>query len=184
MRQLSAGRQSGGITLCEGDCGIVSSARTLVIAPPQAIYGSPRPPSPLFWPDAEPDDFLDYSADITAWLTDVDDILNSASVSIAPSGCGDMVCSRVVAAGGLITAWLGGGIAGRDYTVKLLIRTLCGRYSEWPIGLTVLRPLITQPLPDYPLCEDFGVPVIWYAATPLMINLARPLSSSMAAAIF
>lgn len=167
-----------------GCCGVVSPARTLTIAPPSIIYGIPRPPSPLDWPDAEPDDFLDYSANISKWLADAGDILNSASISVAPSGDDEMVCTRVVAAGGLITAWLGGGVAGRDYTIKLLIRTLCGRYSEWLIGLTVLRPLTAQPLPDSPQCDDFGVPVIWYAATPLMINLARPLSSSMAAAIF
>ena len=67
----------------------------------------------LVWPTKEPGEDLDYQIDATSKIADSADAIISASVTVAPSGTGEMVATQIVVTGSFITVWLsGGGVKG------------------------------------------------------------------------
>lgn len=141
-----------------------SSLRTITLAD-----------GPLAWPMAEPDDVLDYVADATAVLADGDDTIRTASLSVSPSGDGELVVASVSVSGALITTWLAGGPAGRWYTIKLVIETLRRRTFEFPIDLRIDPRLADWPV-DRPPETGFSDPVSWnarpnfYGISPVLLG--------------
>jgi hypothetical protein len=110
---------------------------------------------------AEPDDVLDYALDVSGPLLDSGgDSIASASVSVAPSGIGELSVQSIDVEDPIITAWLSGGVAGRHYTVRIEATTDGGRTFEWLIGLRIDPELATYPMPrlDSP---HFGDAVTW-----------------------
>jgi len=77
----------------------------------------------LVWPTKEPGEDLDYQIDATSKIADSADAIISASVTVAPSGTGEMVATQIVVTGSFITVWLSGGIAARVYQVNVQIPT-------------------------------------------------------------
>lgn len=140
----------------------VSALRTVVVGAPANIYGvSPVQPS-LRWPMAEPDEALDYSLDVSALLSDVGDTIASASLAVSPSGAGELAASDLTVAGGIITGWLSGGVAGRRYTAR--IEAVTGtRTFEWLVGLRIDPALATYPLAAAP-SSGFGTVLTWNAS--------------------
>lgn len=123
----------------------VSALRTITVGAPASIYGvCPVQPS-LGWPMAQPDEVLDYSLDVSALLSDVDDTITSASLAVSPSGAGELTASALAVQGGVITVWLADGVAGRRYLIRVEAITAGGRTFEWLIGLSIDPALATWP---------------------------------------
>ncbi len=133
----------------------VSVSRTIVLP-------TTRPLLTIFdgvFPPARPSDNLDYSADATAPLGEVADTLSLLTLTITPSGTGEMQCLAVVAAGSVITAQLAGGVAQRQYTIKVVGTGLSGRVWEWLFQLVVDEAGSVAPGP--PPSTGPGAPVTW-----------------------
>lgn len=96
------------------------------------------------WPVKPPDAFLDYTYNAIADLGT--DTLSSVTLSVAPSGAGEIVASQLAFSGSLITAWFAGGVPGRAYIVKIIGTCTTGRIFEWLVGVTVDPVLASYPL--------------------------------------
>jgi hypothetical protein len=139
----------------------VSAARTIVIASPASTYGVLLRMPSLRWPMAGPDEVLDYSLDVSALLSDTGgDTIASAVLSVAPSGTGELVAAALSITDGVITGWLGPGVPGRNYTVRIEVVSNGGRTFQRDIGLLVDPELAVYPLPGAP-SSDFGTPLTW-----------------------
>jgi hypothetical protein len=160
-----------------------SMLRTIRVLAQTQGYGVVLSPPALRWSAAQPDDDLDYSLDLSALLTDAGDTLSSVSLSTSPWGAGELVASNLTAAGSIITAWLSGGVPGRDYTVKVEAQTVGGRLLEYLPHLLIGPDLAANPIPAPPNA-GFSVALTWNLAQPMTLTLGRPLSSSNAAALF
>jgi hypothetical protein len=138
--------------LAIGDGTVTTSAlRTIVLGPGQ-----------LTWPMAEPDDVLDYYADPTVELADVGDSLHSVSVSVSPSGAGELTVREVDVTNGLIAVWLESGLAGRFHIIRIVAETENDRTFEWLIDLRIDPKTARYPVSTPPV-NDFSPPVIWPA---------------------
>jgi len=149
---------------------MISAART-VVAPSQgftaagALVASPY----LVWPTAEPGDNLDYSLDLTAPLEDVGDVIATVTLTVSPSGTGELSYSRLSVAGDVITWWGAGGVAGRRYLVSVTAATGYGRAFSYVVALNINPTLAAYPLPPPPVPGP-GAPIsVTSAATRFMI---------------
>ena len=81
--------------------------------------------------DRDPDSVLDYSADFTDWLALSTDTI--AGVTAVPVGCA-LAASKPPPSfvGGLVTAWISGGVVGADEmpSVTFRITTAAGRVED------------------------------------------------------
>jgi hypothetical protein len=111
------------------------------------------------WPQAEPDDFLDYSLDVTEELNDVLDTIVSATVRIKPSGRNELQASEFIVVGNKLTLFLTGGYPGRQYIVRFEAPTTGGRKFDWPVILNVDSLLADRKVQPDPASNDFGSPV-------------------------
>lgn len=91
--------------------------------------------APLSWPDKDPADVLDYSIDWSAQLAlpTEPDTIESVTWTV-PSGLTKESQSH---AEGIATAWLSGGVSGREYLVACRIVTAGGRTLERSARLLV-----------------------------------------------
>lgn len=138
-----------------------SAFRTIVIAAPPTVYGVlPAIQPGLRWPMTGPLQILDYSIDATAQLLDVSDTIVSATAAVQPSGSGELAPLALSVLGGLVTVWLGPGVAGRYYRVHLTATTNGEHTFEWMVGLMVDPALAANPLPA-PSSPGFGTPITW-----------------------
>jgi hypothetical protein len=146
-----------------------SSLRTLIWPPP------PTPiRRPLTWPTAQPDDDLDCSIDLTGWLADCGDSIVSAAWSIMPSGAGELTARQLVVAGGVATAWLSGGVAGRAHLVKAEFATANGRALKL-VARIAIDPLLGAATLPQPGNAGFGIPITW----PIIYTGLRPDGSAL-----
>lgn len=116
-----------------------------------------------WWPVLEaPSEYADFTFDATSLITvnGVVDPITSLSFAVKPSGAGEVVASRLVPIGSLITVWLTGGVPGRIYTYQLIITTQSGRILPVLIGQTADPTLAQCPIPPPP-APGFGTPLIW-----------------------
>lgn len=120
-----------------------SIERTIVIDAAGLAY--------LQWPLAEPDDELDYTIDISAMLSNGDEI-QTASIAVAPSGSGEMQIEFGSISGAEITTVLAGGVPGRLYTVLIQATSVDGII----IPLTIYLPIDIQ----------YGIPPFQVAPNP------------------
>lgn len=111
-----------------------SAARTVV-----ALYPSGSPmrgvrasqPS-LMWPEKSSADVLDYVLDLSAWLTDCNDSLLSASVAVTPTGGStDLASLTPVIVAGQLLIFFAGGVPGVFYKVAISIATVAGRKATF-----------------------------------------------------
>lgn len=142
-----------------------SARRTLVIGGEnlltarEVLLGYPH----LWWPTTEPSTSLDYTLNITSFLSDIDDELVSVTLAVAPSGTGELTASDLSVSSGVITCRLAGGYPGRSYVVKVEGVCAGGDSKEWTIGLLVDEDLPITMLP--PQCLDYGTALTWALST-------------------
>lgn len=152
-----------------------SVARTLVVPVLSATVGNTLVHLPtLYWPTAQPDDFLDYGLDLSAPMNDSSDSIVSAAVSVSPSGSGELTLSYLTCASSVVTFWASGGVAGRSYFVKVDVTTLHGREFEFLVGLSISPVLAIFPIPPAP-SNGFSTPI-----DPVpFLNFSLPIRSNM-----
>lgn len=121
----------------------------------------------LQWQTAEPSDVLDYVLDATAAIPG--DLIATLSVSIFPSGVGEMTVSALAAVLNVATIRLSGGVAGRLYSIRVDATTQLGRLYSWVTYLPVMDPRSNIAPPPAPVA-DFGAAVVWTYSGPV-----RPL---------
>jgi hypothetical protein len=114
---------------------------------------------PLRWPLKGPDADLDYTYNTSEDMEGLNDTILSVQVSIQPSGAGEMTVASLNFAQPYITAYLAGGVAGRDYLVKVKATTPL-RTFEWAFNVLVDPTFATWPLPAPP-SSDFGTVTSW-----------------------
>lgn len=121
----------------------------------------------LQWQTAEPSEVLDYVLDATAAIPG--DLIAALSVSIFPSGSGEMTASAVSAVLNVATIRLSGGVAGRLYSIRVDATTQLGRLYSWVVYLPVMDPrsnIAPSPAP----VANFGDAIVWVYSGPV-----RPL---------
>ncbi len=121
-------------------------------------YGAFIPEPDVTWPMKEPGSYLDFSYNAAPDLSLGPDTLTSIAVSIKPSGAGELTAVSASFSGAMITVWLGGGVAGRSYVVKIDGTCASGRVFEWTAGIVCDPVLASYPLAA-PASADFGTPV-------------------------
>ena len=95
-----------------------SAARTIIVGSGvNASLNAAVLGDALRWPLAGPGANRDYTLDLTAPLADMVDTLATVSVSVAPSGAGELRIVSLSATSTLIGLRLAGGVPGRNYTV-------------------------------------------------------------------
>lgn len=125
-----------------------------------SAYGTMPAPAPLRWPSPIPGANLDYSLDVSNDLLPIGDSVASAVLSIQPSGTGELQPVDLAVNGLLITAQLSGGIAGRNYVVRIIVNTESGRVFPYLIGLQMNALLAFWPLQPAPT-PGFGTAITW-----------------------
>jgi|ERR1700733_11435398 len=117
---------------------------------------------PLRWrPPKGPDADLDYTYDTTEDLEGLNDSIASVSASIKPSGSGELSIVSLTFVQPYITVYLAGGVAGRDYLIRITALTASGtRTFEWLFKLLIDPTLATWPLVAPP-STGFGSATTW-----------------------
>jgi hypothetical protein len=118
----------------------------------------------IFWPTAQPGASLDYTFNTFDDLAPIQDSIASVSVSVQPSGTGEIQIAGVVVDGFAVTTTLSGGTAGRLYFVQLVVTTAAARVFPYLIGLPI-SPLLETPPFAPPESPFFGTPVVATPAT-------------------
>lgn len=80
----------------------------------------------------DPDAALDYSLDLTAWLTDVSDTVSTLDVI----GVGVVIDSSQIT-GSVVSAFVSGGTVGETATVTFRFTTAAGRTDDRTIFLKI-----------------------------------------------
>lgn len=144
----------------------VSPDRTVIIGgrSPFGTYGTMPAGPGYWWPTAQPGAFLDYAVDVSA-LLDGDTII-AASLEASPAGDGELIPAFLNVDGCLVSWWGWGGIAGKNYTVRIVLQTAGHRTIPVTIGLGIDRLLARHPLPPAPI-PGFGRPLIWSVGDPM-----------------
>lgn len=99
-----------------------STARTLLLWPADGR---------LRWPDKAAAEMLDYTLDASALQETGADTLTASLVA------GPLNVEAAVVRGGLLTVWLGGGVAGTDYPLDVRLATASGRAARRVVRLLV-----------------------------------------------
>ena len=117
----------------------------------------------LIFPDKQVLDALDYSlnlADPTFPVLPPGDTLSTLTVTVKPSGTGELTPLRCYAIDSVITAWLDLGVAGRDYLIRYLATTSQGRTFDLIAELSMSALLEITPIPAAP-SDDWSTSVYW-----------------------
>jgi hypothetical protein len=120
----------------------------------------PPSPPPLWWPIAQPTDSKPYSLSTFQQLEPIADAIVQVELSIKPSGIGELQASDLTTFINpnyplQMTAYdigvrLTGGVAGREYTIMIIVTTFAGNEFTYIIGLPISRVLASFPLPPSP----------------------------------
>ncbi|MEJ0017549.1 MAG: hypothetical protein WDN25_13480 [Acetobacteraceae bacterium] len=156
-----------------------STARTITLL----VEGDCCAPERYCWPVKEPESALDYSADATIPMEDIEETIIIASLAIRPSGAGEMQAISLSIDDLVITARLAGGVAGRDYILKLLIVAPNELVLEYLISLKIDPLLATKPIHPPPN-PGFGPAIV--ATVPGYVpslNFSMSLNSGYASLI-
>jgi hypothetical protein len=117
-----------------------------------------------FWPDAYLDYTESFALPITNPKTGIADPVVSLSLTVSPSGTGELTVSRLtVDATGLCATWWGtGGVPGRNYKLNLTGTTVAGRQIPWKFSQQCAPDDAVWPLPPAPNPGP-GTPITWTA---------------------
>jgi hypothetical protein len=121
----------------------------------------------LQWPTAHLGQELDYFVDASAPLAY--DLLASVSVSVSPSGAGELQVTDVTVTDSTVRVKFSNGVAGRVYQVRVDATTEIGREFSWVPVLPFSSEGAIPPFPAPPVA-DFGAPFVWTYSGPV-----RPL---------
>ena len=126
-----------------------------------AEFALPATPD-IYWPDITPGAGVDYAYDATddVTISGATDPIVSATFATMPSGTGEAAATSLAANGTMITAWLSGGIPGRDYTHRLTFTTAGGRAYVKLIGQSCNAVLAANPVPAA-VVAGFGTAMTW-----------------------
>ena len=117
----------------------------------------------IFWPEAQPGTDLDYTFDTAPNLEPIQDSIASVSVSVQPSGTGELQIENLVVDGFAITIFLSSSMGRPEpYLVRLVVTTAANppRVFVYLIGLQI-SPLLDTPPLQPPESPFFGTPVTW-----------------------
>lgn len=127
-----------------------------------------------------PDEYLDWTESLKDVLThphtgEVDPLV-SLSLSIKPSGTGEIQLSRLTVdpTGFFVTWWEECGVPGRPYLLKLKAVTAAGRKPEWAFSQECSGVFASWP-PGPPQNPDFGTELTWTFGPSL--DFANPINS-------
>lgn len=132
---------------------------------------------PMTGPIQMPDSSLPYTYVAHAETNNGSDPLMSVSLTIIPSGDGEVACPSVSVIEDSITARMNGGVAGRDYTVNLVMTTLSGNAFQVEIDFPIGKPAGAVFPPPDPPSAGFGPPVTWAFAPSF--DFSEPRNSWM-----
>jgi len=115
----------------------------------------------LQWPIAEPNENLDYYFDASAPLVQTNDAISLVSISVKPSGTGELQPTFLSVEGTLIVdVWFSQGVPGRVYTVKIDVTGNSNRVYSWLVTLPIDIRYAIPPIPFAPN-PGFGPPFIF-----------------------
>lgn len=99
----------------------ISAERTLIL--PEYIGTTPGLQWPLVWPAKDPQDAgMDFSLDVSGWLTEIQDTIAAFTVGSAPTGgTSDLVINSAFSHNGVCTVLVSAGNPFVEYTVSFLI---------------------------------------------------------------
>lgn len=103
---------------------------------------------------------LDWTLTIPCAIDPAVDFIQSASLTVAPSGTGELVIANLTISGDEMTWTASGGQPGRLYTFKALVTMTNDRVFEFGMAQLTTRLLVTdaaQPIPS----AGFGAPIVW-----------------------
>ena len=122
-----------------------------------------------WFPLKQPEDIRTYPLDVSSRILLANDSLVSVSASAKPSGTGEIQITSITVVGTVVTLGLMGGVAGRDYTLKLISSTASGQVFTYEVGLLV-NPERAWLYPPTPPSTGFGGAVSW-ASTGMPIGI-------------
>ena len=118
------------------------------------------PQWPAYGPLQQPQSSLWYSYAAAGETVNNTDPLTLVAASVAPSGTGEVAIGGVSVSGDTISVLMTGGVAGRRYTVKLLMTTQSQQTYEALIALPIDPTLASYPLVEPPTA-GFGPSTNW-----------------------
>lgn len=123
----------------------------------------------MCWLDGKtPGSRLDYNFDLTAWLGR--DCVRMASVTVAPSGSGDIIIVQQPEPEPVLAVWLSGGNAGTEYAVTFAVTTDAGRILVQTIWLVCQN--LSPALPLAPTVSDLSALFVTPAGSAAPVTLA------------
>lgn len=131
-----------------------------------------------FLPAKEPETTRDYTYDASG---DDLSVLVGAAFSTKPSGAGELTALSLSLVGDVVTVWLTGGVAGRNYIHKLLLTDSDGRTQEVLLGQVCDAVLSQQPIPPPAPSPGFGTVITTTLAYSL--DFSNPFDSAYIAVI-
>lgn len=135
---------------------------------PNCFLSTVAPDVPIWFPARYAEANLAYSLDVSPALAP-GDVIGSASVSVAPSGAGEMVPTGITINGTVVTILPSGGQPGRVYRYNLTVAMTDGNVYPFLIQQGVLKLLATD-VPQVPPSPGFG--------TVITCNFPSPIVSS------
>ena len=153
---------------------MVSQIRTILVPRPyRYAYGRIQQPAAMYWPIARVDDVKDYSLNLRKTLGEIGAAIVLASASVSPSG--EAALFKVGVDGPLVTVWIGGGVEGRIYSVKIAATLTGGQVAEFVALLPVGTDQDVMPAP--PTTPAYGPPITWTPPPNANVSLESPANS-------
>lgn len=121
----------------------------------------------VFLPRKESGTTSSYTYDATSDVTFSGIVDTIVSATFAASPGGEIVPSMLSVSGALVTVWLTGGVAGRNYVESLFLTTLGGRTVEVLLGQVCDAVLSQTPLTP-PANPGFGTAITWTTGASVM----------------
>jgi hypothetical protein len=118
----------------------------------------------LQWPLSQAGEQIDYSFDINAIINTSSGTVNSISVSVQPSGTGELQIQSVSYSNGVIAVFVSSGIPGRVYKVRIDVILSSGSVFSWLLTLPMGIDKVINSLP-IPVDPGFGTAVYWYSSS-------------------
>jgi hypothetical protein len=133
---------------------MISAFRTLVVSPSDTCG------VPIAWPLAGSTETLDYSLDCSALMADAGDTITAVGMSFAPWGAGEVAVLGGSITGSVVTFWLTGGIAGRNYTVWCDIQGTSDNFER--LFRLTFNPTLSAFPPPPPVNPTFDLDNFFY----------------------
>jgi hypothetical protein len=114
----------------------------------------------LQWPISAANQNLDYYLDTYEAIYKNGDQISTVSISVAPSGTGEISVLGVDMEDANIRIDFSGGVPGRLYRVKVNVSTLFGREYSWVVNLPINKEYFAGPFQIAP-DPGFGPANTW-----------------------